>query len=98
MKENAKILICYNAPVSIFKFYNGKPGDEAAKANDLSENNFLKDLKNIENLLSEYFSEVKSLAVDRDVLKTINNITSIDKINGRRGLNLILNFFNALPI
>ena len=76
MKEDAKILICYNAPVSIFKFYNGKPGDEAAKANDLSENNFLKDLKNVENLLSEYFSEVKSLAVDRDVQKTINNINA----------------------
>jgi D-alanine-D-alanine ligase len=76
MKENAKILICYNAPVSIFKFYNGKPGDDAAKVNDLSENNFVKDLMNVEKLLSEYFTEVKSLAVDRDVQKTINNINA----------------------
>ena len=41
MKENAKILICYNAPVSIFSVYNGKKNDEAAKANDLSENNWV---------------------------------------------------------
>ena len=89
MKEDAKILICYNAPVSIFKFYNGKPGDEEAKANDLSENNFLKDLKNVENLLSEYFSEVKSLAVDRDVQKTINNINAF-------GPDVIYNFVESV--
>jgi len=76
MKENAKILICYNAPVSIFSIYNGKPNDESAKANDLSENNFSKELKNVEQSLSKYFVEVKSLAVDRDVQKTINNINA----------------------
>jgi len=78
MKENVKILICYNAPVSIFKVYNGKPGDESAKKNDLSEKNFSKELKKVERALSNYFSEVKSLAVDRDVQKTINNINAFN--------------------
>ena len=78
MKENAKILICYNAPVSIFSVYNGKKNDESAKANDLSENNFLKELNKVEQSLSKYFSEVKSLAIDRDVQKTINNINAFN--------------------
>jgi len=78
MKENAKILICYNAPVSIFSVYNGKKHDESAKANDLSENNFLKELGKVEQSLSKYFTEVKSLAIDRDVQKTINNINSFN--------------------
>jgi len=76
MKENSKILICYNAPVSIFSVYNGKPNDTTAKANDLSENNFSKELEKVEQSLSKYFTEVNSLAVDRDVQKTINKINT----------------------
>jgi D-alanine-D-alanine ligase len=78
MKENAKILICYNAPVSVFSVYNGKPNDKSAKANDLSENNFLKELKKVEQSLSKYFTEVNSLAVDRNVQKTINKINDFN--------------------
>ena len=78
MKENVKILICYNAPVSIFSVYNGKKNDDSAKANDLSENNFLKELNKVEQSLSKHFSEVKSLAIDRDVQKTINNINAFN--------------------
>ena len=55
MKENAKILICYNAPVSIFSVYNGKKNDESAKTNDLSEKNFLNELSKVEEALSKYF-------------------------------------------
>ncbi|MCW8805494.1 MAG: D-alanine--D-alanine ligase [Ignavibacteriaceae bacterium] len=78
MKENAKILICYNAPVNIFSVYNGKKNDDSAKANDLSEKNFLNELSKVEESLSKSFKEVKSLAVDRDVQKTINNINSFN--------------------
>ncbi len=77
MKENAKILICYNAPVRVFSVYNGKKNDEFAKANDLSEKNFLKELSKVEESLSLRFKEVKSLAIDRDVQKIINNINAI---------------------
>ena len=78
MKENAKILICYNSPVSVFSVYNGKRNDESAKANDLSENNFIKELEKVEQSLSKYFTEVKSLAVDRNVQKVINSINSFN--------------------
>ena len=78
MKENAKILICYNSPVSVFPVYNGKRNDESAKANDLSENNFVKELEKVEQSLSKYFTEVKSLAVDRNVHKVINSINSFN--------------------
>lgn len=78
MKTAAKILICYNAPVSIFSVYNGKPQDESAKSNDLSEKNFSNELSKVEQLLSKHFTEVKSLAVDRDVQKTINNINAFN--------------------
>jgi D-alanine-D-alanine ligase len=78
MKENIKILICYNAPVSVFSVYNGKKNDDSAKANDLSENNFLHELNNVERSLSKFYTEVKSLAINRDVQKTINNISAFN--------------------
>jgi len=71
-------LICYNSPVSVFSVYNGKRNDESAKANDLSENNFIKELEKVEQSLSKYFTEVKSLAVDRNVQKVINSINSFN--------------------
>jgi D-alanine-D-alanine ligase len=76
MKENAKILICYNSPVSVFTVYNGKLNDESAKVNDLSEKNFVNELEKVEQSLSKNFKEVKSLAVDRNVQVAINNINS----------------------
>jgi len=78
MKENAKILICYNSPVSVFSVYNGKKNDDSAKANDLSENNFINDLGKVERSLSKYFTEVKSLAIDRNVQKVINNLNTFN--------------------
>jgi D-alanine-D-alanine ligase len=76
MIENAKILICYNAPVSVFSIYNGKRGDEDTKGKDLSEKSFIKELNEIKKSLSKYFKEVNSLAIDSDVNKTINNINT----------------------
>jgi D-alanine-D-alanine ligase len=76
MKENAKILICYNSPVSVFTVYNGKLNDESAKVNDLSEKNFVNELEKVEQSLLKNFKEVKSLAVDRNVQVAINNINS----------------------
>ena len=78
MKTEAKILLCYNSPVSIFSVYNGKPMKEDYSEKDLSEKSFLKELSKTETLLSEFFTDVKSLAIDRDVQKTINNINSIN--------------------
>jgi D-alanine-D-alanine ligase len=78
MNENAKILICYNAPVSVFSVYNGKRRDKETKDIDLSEKSFIKELNRINKSLSRYFKSVDSLAVDRDVQKTINKINAFD--------------------
>lgn len=78
MIQDAKILICYNAPVSVFSVYNGKSSDEETKGKDLSEKSFLKELNRIKNSLSKYFKDVDSLAIDKDVQKTINNINSFN--------------------
>lgn len=78
MKERAKILACYNAPVSIYSVYNGNPLQETESGKDLSEKSFLKELNKVEKALSSYFTEVITLAIDRDVQKTINNIHSFN--------------------
>jgi D-alanine-D-alanine ligase len=74
--QDVKILLCYNAPVSVFSVYNGKSSDEETKGKDLSEKSFIKELNKIQKSLSKYFKEVNSLAVDRDVKKTIGSINS----------------------
>jgi len=74
MKINAKILVCYNSPVSIFSIYNGKPDNAGVASNDLSETGFSKEIKKIINSLKENYTDVKAIQVDRDVIKTIKSI------------------------
>jgi len=76
MKTEAKILVCYNAPVSIFSVYNGKPFIEKDTGDDLSEKSFLNELNTIQKRLKKYYTQVETLAVDRDVQKIINSINS----------------------
>jgi D-alanine-D-alanine ligase len=76
MKIDAKILICYNAPVTLFSVYNGKPVNEANDGEDLSEKSFLKELNNIRKALKKYYTQVESLAIDREVQKAIDGINS----------------------
>ncbi len=76
MISDTKILICYNAPVSIFSVYNGKPAGDKNPLNDLSEKGFKKEIKKVRNGLKKYYAEVRTLAIDRDVQKTIKKITS----------------------
>jgi len=76
MKIDAKILICYNAPVTLFSVYNGKPVNEDNNGDDLSEISFLKELKNIKLTLKKYYTQVDTLAIDREVQKTIDGINS----------------------
>lgn len=78
MIEDARILICYNAPVSVFSVYNGKRADDDTREKDLSEKSFVKELNKVEKSLSKYYRDVGSLAVDRNVQKTINNINSFN--------------------
>jgi D-alanine-D-alanine ligase len=78
MMQDAKILICYNSPVSVFSVYNGKPAEDTESEKDLSEKSFLKELSKVNHSLSKYFSEVKSLPVDRNIRHMINKINSFD--------------------
>lgn len=89
MKENAKVLICYNAPVSVFSIYNGKPSGNSIPLNDLSESGFSKQIGKVKQALQQKFSEVKSFAVERNVEKTINKITAHDP-------DLIFNFVESV--
>ena len=76
MKIDAKILICYNAPVTLFSVYNGKPVNEGNNGDDLSEKSFLKELNNIKKTLKKYYTHVETLAIDREVQKAIDGINS----------------------
>lgn len=75
MKE-AKILVCYNSPVSVFSLYNGRPEDKGQGNKDLSEEGFAKEIEYVISSLKEFFTEVKSLAVDRRVQRVIDEITA----------------------
>jgi D-alanine-D-alanine ligase len=75
MISDTKILICYNAPVSIFSVYNGKPAGHKNPLNDLSEKGFKKEIIKIRSSLKKYYENVRSLAIDRNVNETIKKIT-----------------------
>ncbi|NWF87840.1 MAG: ATP-grasp domain-containing protein [Ignavibacteriaceae bacterium] len=89
MKENFKILICYNSPVSIFSVYNGKPNDNQTDINDLSESAFSKEISSLKKTMQEYFSDVKTLAIDRNVNRTVTKINSYAP-------DVILNFVESV--
>ena len=89
MKSEAKILICYNSPVSIFSIYNGKPADESLDSKDLSEHSFASNMLEIENHLKAFFTDVKSLPIDKNVNRTIEEITSYNP-------DAILNFVESV--
>lgn len=89
MKTQAKILVCYNSPVSVFSIYNGKPADHSSNSKDLSEHSFSSQILEIEKTLSSFYTEVKSLAVDKNVQKSIDEITSYHP-------DAILNFVESI--
>jgi len=89
MKTDAKILICYNAPVSIFSVYNGKPVPDKKTDDDLSEKSFSNELNHTIGSLQKYFTRVESLAIDRNIRKTIDGINSFAP-------DIIFNFVEAV--
>ena len=89
MKIEAKILICYNAPVSIFSVYNGKPITGTKTGDDLSEKSFVNELNRTISSLEKYFTKVDALAIDRNIQKTIDRINSLSP-------DVIFNFVEAV--
>lgn len=78
MKLDKKILICYNAPVSVYSIYSGKQKSNSEIADDMSENGFANEINLIENSLKVFYREVRSLAIDNDLEKSIQNILIYD--------------------
>jgi D-alanine-D-alanine ligase len=76
MKNVAKVLICYNSPVSLFTNYNGKPAVDDSVPNDLSESGFSREINKIKKYLQENFTEVASFAINNNIDRTINKIVS----------------------
>lgn len=74
MKKDVKILICYNAPVSVYSIYNGKPDSDKSSAVDLSEYSFADQINNIKEILSEEFLIVESFAVDKNIRNFISKL------------------------
>lgn len=75
MKTNAKVLICYNSPVSIFSVYNGKPKKSGVDHEDLSERGFSKEMSVIRKNLQKNYSDVSSLAVDKNISRVMGRIS-----------------------
>ena len=74
MKTDAKILICYNSPATIFSVYNGKPAEKKKKGTDLSESVFEREIGRIRKSLKENFTQVSEFAVNGDIIKLIDTI------------------------
>lgn len=89
MISDTKILICYNAPVSIFSVYNGKPSGDKNLLDDLSENGFKKEISKVRKNLKKYFRIIRVLAIDRDVQKTVRKLNSFRP-------DLIFNFVESV--
>jgi len=75
---DAKILLCYNAPVSIYEVYNGKPKASDGNVDDTSESGFVRELDTLAVSLRKYFSHVETLAVTRNISETVQKITAIN--------------------
>lgn len=89
MTDNSRILIIYNAPVSVFPVYNGKPSNNSLSSNDLSESGFSKEILKVKKTLQEHFTVVNSIAVDKNVEKTIQKINNFSP-------DAIINFVESI--
>ncbi len=76
MKTSAKILICYNPPLSVYSIYSGKPLQHSKFDSDMSEVEFSKDLRRIKKELANHFTIVKTLPVEKNIAQTINKINT----------------------
>ncbi|PJA97686.1 MAG: D-alanine--D-alanine ligase [Ignavibacteriales bacterium CG_4_9_14_3_um_filter_30_11] len=78
MKQNKKILVAYNAPVSIYSIYTGKPGSFTNGKHDLSENGFSNEIENICTSLRKHYYCVEVLAIDNNIESAIKNIVKFN--------------------
>lgn len=74
MKTESNILICYNAPVSIYNIYSGKPKKDESIADDMSETAFSSELEIIIKALKNNYTNVDSLPFTRNLKENITGI------------------------
>ncbi|HOJ18808.1 MAG: D-alanine--D-alanine ligase [Ignavibacteriales bacterium] len=87
MKEDLKILIAYNAPVSLYSLYSGKETGNQPK--DLSESSFFNELELIKESLEPYYSCIELLAVDKDIFTLMEKLRKIQP-------DVIVNFVESV--
>lgn len=78
MSSNSHILVCYNAPTSIYSVYNGKPASSLNQSDDLSESSFVNELEYIKESLQKYFSQVSFLSITKNIASAVSEINRIN--------------------
>ncbi|MCF8261389.1 MAG: ATP-grasp domain-containing protein [Melioribacteraceae bacterium] len=88
MKENKKILICYNEPDCLYENYTGKETN-GSNSIDLSETSFGDDLLIIKDLLLKRFENVKLLPFTSNIVETGRSIQNFSP-------DAIINFVESI--
>lgn len=83
-----KILICYNAPVSIYENYSGKTV-AGAEMEDSSDPGLTTQVSEIQKILQQRFLQVETLSFSRDFARALRRILQLAP-------DIILNFVEAL--
>ena len=76
MKNEQKILICFNEPTRYYNNYIGKDISDEKENSDLSEREFLEQIVNIKKVLEKKYISVETLPINsntRAAIKKINN-------------------------
>ena len=89
MKNEEKVLICYNEPIRYYKNYLGKEISDVKDDVDLSERDFLRQIANIKKVLEKKYISVDTLAVNSDIRTAIKKITNYSP-------DAILNFVESV--
>lgn len=89
MKKKLKLLIAFNAPLSIYSIYNGKENSGSSGNVDLSEIGFSQEINKIKKSLSKYFTNVKTLSVTKNIKKTVDDLEKLKP-------ELIFNFVESV--
>jgi D-alanine-D-alanine ligase len=89
MNTEQKVLICFNEPSKFYDNYLGKDVSETEENIDLSEREFLNQISNIKNSLSQKYISVETLAVNSDIKTAIKKILSYSP-------DIIFNFVESI--
>lgn len=78
MKQELRVLVCYNRPHSLYSNYIGKENVNNEEIIDLSETNFFHELDHIKSSLKRYYSVVETLGLGPDIRENIKGIETFN--------------------